>query len=114
MLRNSYFEPYKKVKRKKSEYEKVILNNDGEHILFLQRPLSMLNIKRLPKSEMPIFVNDLMCDKETGHLLYPLSFRKQVDLYLKQQSYVYKITTFNKNKNFIEMLKALKKRKKKN
>lgn len=113
MLRNSYFEPYKKVKRKKSEYEKVILNNDGEHILFLQRPLSMLNIKRLPKSEMPIFVNDLMCDKETGHLLYPLSFRKQVDLYLKQQSYVYKITTFNKNKNFIEMLKALKKKKEK-
>jgi len=73
----------------------------------------MLNIKRLPKSEMPIFVNDLMCDKETGHLLYPLSFRKQVDLYLKQQSYVYKITTFNKNKNFIEMLKALKKKKEK-
>ena len=62
---------------------------------------------------MPIFVNDLMCDKETGHLLYPLSFRKQVDLYLKQQSYVYKITTFNKNKNFIEMLKALKKKKEK-
>ena len=113
MLRNSYFEPYKPEKRKKSEYEKSILNNDGEHILFLQRPLSMLNIKRLPKNEMPIFVNDLMCDKKTGHLLFPLSFRKQVDLYLKQQSYVYKITTFNKNKNFVEMVKAIKKKKEK-
>ena len=113
MLRNSYFEPYKQEKRKKSEYEKFILNNDGEHILFLQRPLSMLNIKKLPKDEMPIFVNDLMCDKETGHLLFPLSFQKQVDLYLKQQSYVYKITTFNKNKNFVDMIKTIKKKKEK-
>ena len=35
MLRNSYFEPYKRDKKKKSEYEKVILNNDGKHILSL-------------------------------------------------------------------------------
>ena len=113
MLRNSYFEPYKRDKKKKSEYEKVILNNDGEHILSLERPLSMISIKKLPKNDFPLFVNDLMCNKETGHLLYPLSFSKQVDLYLKEQSYVYKITTFNKNKNFIDMLKNLKRKREK-
>ena len=113
MLRNSYFEPYKRDKKKKSEYEKVILNNDGEHILSLERPLSMICIKKLPKNDFPLFVNDLMCNKETGHLLYPLSFSKQVDLYLKEQSYAYKITTFNKNKNFVDMLRNLRRKREK-
>ena len=113
MLRNSYFEPYKRIKKKKSEYERVILNNDGEHMLSLDRPLSMIYIKRLPKNDFPLFVNDLMCNKETGRLLYPLSFSKQVNLYLKQQSYVYRITTFNKNKSYIDMMKNLKKKREK-
>ena len=70
----------------------------------------MICIKKLPKNDFPLFVNDLMCNKETGHLLYPLSFSKQVDLYLKEQSYVYKITTFNKNKNFVDMLRNLRRK----
>lgn len=113
MLRNSYFEAYKRAKKKKTEYEKVILNNDGNHILSLERPLSTICIKKLPKKDFPIFVNDLLCNKETGHLLYPLTFSKQVHLYLKQHGYAYRITTFNKNKNFIEMMKNLKKKREK-
>ena len=108
MLRNSYFEWYQKDKKRKSEYEKMIMNYDGEQILFLDRPLSMTNIKKISENDFPIFVNDLMCEKGTGHLLFPASFRNQVNLYLKQQSYAYKVTTFNKNKNFIEMMKELK------
>ena len=99
MLRNSYFESYKREKRKKSEYEKLILKNDGEHILSLERPLSIINLKKLTKSDFPLFVNDLMCEKKTGHLIFPLSFQKHVNFFLKQQSYAYRITTFNKNKN---------------
>ena len=108
MLRNSYFESYKREKRKKSEYEKLILKNDGEHILSLERPLSIINLKKLTKSDFPLFVNDLMCEKKTGHLIFPLSFQKHVNFFLKQQSYAYRITTFNKNKNYIDMIKALK------
>ena len=110
MLRNSYYEKYKSEKRKKSEYEKVILKNDGEHILALERPLSTIYIRKLPKNDLPIFVNDLMCNKESGHLIYPLTFSHQVHLYLKQQNYAYRITTFNKDKDFIDMMKKLKKK----
>lgn len=107
MLRNSYLEPYKIHKKKISEYEKEMLNHDGNHILRLERPLSNQGIRRLPNKNLSNFVNDIMCNKEIGHLLYPTSFKKQVDLYLKQQNYVYKITTLDKdkNKNFIESLK---------
>ena len=110
MLRNSYYEKYKREKRKKSEYEKVILKNDGEHILSLERPLSTICIRKIQNNDFPIFVNDLMCNKETGHVIYPLTFSQQVHLYLKQQSYAYRITTFNKNKDFIDMMKKFKKK----
>ena len=113
MLRNSYLEKFRKENRKKSEYEKSILKNDGEHMLSLERPLSTISIRKLPKNDFPLFVNDLMCNKETGHLIYPLSFNKQVNLYLKQQSYIYRITTFNKNKNFVEQMKNLKRNREK-
>ena len=105
MLRNAYLEPYKKVKKKMSEYEKEMLNHDGEHILKLDRPLSNQGIRRVPNNMLPNFVNDVMCNKEIGHLLYPLSFKKEVALYLKLQNYVYKITSLNKNKDFLENLK---------
>ena len=113
MLRNSYLEKFRKENRKISEYEKSILKNDGEHMLSLERPLSTISIRKLPKNDFPLFVNDLMCNKETGHLIYPLSFNKQVNLYLKQQSYIYRITTFNKNKNFVEQMKNLKRNREK-
>ena len=105
MLRNAYLEPYRKVKKKMSEYEKEMLNHDGEHILKLDRPLSSQGIRRVPNNILPNFVNDIMCNKEIGHLLYPTSFKKEVALYLKLQNYVYKITTLNKKKDFLENLK---------
>ena len=113
MLRNSYFEKYQKEKRKKSEDEKTVLKIDDEHILSLERPMSTKYIRKISKNDFPLFVNDLMCNKETNQLIYPVSFNKQVDLYLKQQNYVYRITTLNKNKNFIEMMKKLKKKREK-
>ena len=105
MLRNAYLEPYKKVKKKMSEYEKEMLNHDGEHILKLDRPLSNQGIRRVPNNILPNFVNDVMCNKEIGQLLYPSSFKKEVALYLKLQNYIYKITTLNKNKDFLANLK---------
>ena len=113
MLRNSYFEKYQKEKRKKSGDEKTVLKIDDEHILSLERPMSTKYIRKISKNDFPLFVNDLMCNKETNQLIYPVSFNKQVDLYLKQQNYVYRITTLNKNKNFIEMMKKLKKKREK-
>ena len=113
MLRNSYLEKYKNQKRKKSEYEKSILKIDDEHILSLERPMSTKYIRKISKNDFPLFVNDLMCNKETSQLIYPVSFNSQVDLYLKQQSYIYRITTLNKNKNFIEMMKKLKQKREK-
>ena len=113
MLRNSYLEKYRKKIGKKKEYEKSILKIDGEQILSLERPISTIYIRKIPNNDFPLFVNDLMCNKETGHLIYPVTFNKQVDLYLKQQSYIYRITALNKNKNFIDMMKALKKKEKK-
>ena len=106
MLRNSYLNSYIKIKKKKiSEYEKDMLIHDGNHILQQQRPLSNISIKRLPENILPSFVNDIMCNKKMGNLLYPTTFPKQVALYLKQQNYVYKITTLDKNKNLLEALK---------
>ena len=105
MLRNAYLEPYKKIKKKMSEYEKEMLNHDGDHVLNLDRPLSNQGIRRVPNNILPNFVNDVMCNKEIGRLLYPSSFKKEVALYLKLQNYVYKITTLNKNKNYLENLK---------
>ena len=37
-----------------------------------------------------------------GNLLYPITFPKQVALYLKQQKYAYKITNLDKNNNFFD------------
>ena len=105
MLRNSYLNPYIEFKKKKiSEYEKDMLIHDGNHILQQERPLSNISIKRLPENILPLFVNDIMCNKKMGNLIYPTTFQKQVSLYLKQQNYVYKITTLNKNKNLLEEL----------
>ena len=106
MLRNSYLESYKKEKKKKSEYEKDMLSHDGNHILQQERPLSNTGIRKLPEEVLPSFVNDIMCNKETGHLLYPSTFKKQVSLYLKQQKYIYKITTLDKKKDFYEYNKT--------
>ena len=113
MLRNSYLEKYQNQKRKKSEEEKSVLKIDDEHLLSLERPISTKYIRKISKNDFPLFVNDLMCNKETSQLIYPVSFNKQVDLYLKQQSYIYRITTLNKNKNFLEMMKKLKKKREK-
>ena len=105
MLRNAYLESYKKEKKKMSEYENDMLIHDGNHILQLERPLSNNGIRKLPDNILSSFVNDIMCNKKMGHLLYPTTFPKQVALYLKQQNYIYKITTLNKNKNFFDYLK---------
>ena len=113
MLRNAYLESYKKDKKKLSEYEKDMLIHDGNHILQQERPLSNIGIKKLPNEMLSSFVNDIMCNKKTGHLLYPLTFPKQVRLYLKQQNYVYKITNLNKNKSFVDYLKEIDKKKNK-
>ena len=104
MLRNSYLESYIKEKKKISEYEKDMLIHDGNHILQQQRPLSIRGIRKLPENMLSTFVNDIMCNKKMGYLLYPATFPKHVALYLKQQNYVYKITTLNKNKNYYEYL----------
>lgn len=109
MLRNAYLEPYKKEKKKISEYEKDMLMHDGNHILQLERPISNIGIRKLPNNVLSSFVNDIMCNKQIGHLLYPTTFPKQKSLYLKQQNYVYKITTLNKNKNLIDYLNKEKK-----
>ena len=104
MLRNSYLESYKIEKKKISEYEKDMLNHDGNHILQQQRPLSNVGIRKLPDEMLPSFVNDIMCNKKMGNLLYPTTFPKQVALYLKQQKYVYKITNLDKNNNFFDSI----------
>ena len=106
MIRNAYLESYRKEKKKKSEYEKDMLSHDGNHILQQERPLSNTGIRKLPEEILPSFVNDIMCNKETGHLLYPATFQKQVSLYLKQQKYVYKITALDKKKDFYEYNKT--------
>ena len=100
MLRNAYLETYTKELNKKSEYEKDMLSHNGNHILQQERPLSNAGIKKIPENILPSFVNDIMCNRETGNLLYPATFKKQVALYLKQQNYVYKITTLDKKKKF--------------
>ena len=109
MLRNAYLESYKKENKKMSEYENDMLIHDGNHILQLERPLSNNGIRKLPDNVLSSFVNDIMCNKKMGHLLYPTTFPKQVALYLKQQNYIYKITTLTKNKNFFDYLKNEKK-----
>ncbi len=106
MIRNAYLESYRKEKKKKLEYEKDMLSHDGNHILQQERPLSNTGIRKLPEEILPSFVNDIMCNKETGHLLYPATFQKQVSLYLKQQKYVYKITALDKKKDFYEYNKT--------
>ena len=108
MLRNSYLESYIKEKKKISEYENDMLIHDGNHILQQQRPLSIRGIRKLPENMLSTFVNDIMCNKKMGYLLYPATFPKHVALYLKQQNYVYKITTLNKNKNYYEYLNNVK------
>ena len=74
MLRNSYFKWNQKDKLKREEYRKLIINNDGEQILFLERPLSMMNIKKISENDFPIFVNDLMCEKKNRSFIIPFIF----------------------------------------
>ena len=105
MLRNAYLETYIKELNKKSEYEKDMLSHNGNHILQQERPLSNEGIRKIPEDILPSFVNDIMCNKETGNLIYPSTFKKQVALYLKQQNYVYKITTLDKKNKFYELNK---------
>ena len=100
MLRNAYLDSYKKKQKNKSEYEKYMLNHDGNHVLQQERPLSNTSIRKLPEEILPSFINDIMCNKQTGRLLYPSTFKKHVALYLKQQNYVYKITNLDKKKDF--------------
>ena len=105
MLRNVYLDSYQKKQKKKSEYEKYMLNHDGNHVLQQERPLSNTSIRKLPEEFLPSFINDIMCNKKTGLLLYPTTFKKQVALYLKQQNYVYKITNLDKKKTFFYIMK---------
>ena len=85
MLRNSYLEPYQTQRKNISEFEKEMLAHDENHILNLERPLSVRGIGKLSNTILPSFIDDIMCNNNINTLLYSSNAKKELSFYLKQK-----------------------------
>ena len=87
MLRNSYFEQYKKLINKNSQLENEIpfYHTDLKYLVYSQRPMSTIQIKKLPQKILPIFIDDIMCDNNVNTLLYSSNANKEIYFYIKQK-----------------------------
>lgn len=99
MLKNSYLKKYKTQKKKLTEFEKILLSQDDNYIMNLERPLSLKEISKFPIKKLEIFIDDIMCNKKINNLLYSNNYKKQVDLYLKQKNAIIKNTKIKDSKN---------------
>ena len=87
MLRNSYFEQYKDMIKKRTQIEKdhSLYNQDLNSIIYSQRPMSTYRIKKLSPKILPIFIDDVMCDNGVNTLLYSSNAHKEIYYYIKQK-----------------------------
>ena len=87
MLRNSYFDQYQTLMDKNSQLENEIsfYTTDLNRLIYSQRPMSTLRIKKLPSKILPIFIDDVMCDNNVNTLLYSSNAHKEIYFYLKQK-----------------------------
>ena len=87
MLRNAYFEQYKNLMNKNSHLENDIpfYHTDLKYLIYSQRPMSILRIKKLPDKILPIFIDDVMCDSNVNTLLYSSNANKEIYFYIKQK-----------------------------
>ena len=113
MLRNSFLENYQINKKNLSEYEKEALAHDENHILNLERPISINGIKKLPKNTLHKFIDDVMCNNKMNNLLYSSTAKNELNFYLKQKKSLLNANNkindknpflFHKNKRPIESL----------
>ena len=113
MLRNSFLENYEGNKKNISEFEKVALAHDENHILNLERPISINGIKKLPNDNLHKFIDDVMCNNKMNNLLYSSTAKNVLRFYLKQKKSLLKANNkiddsnpflFHKNKRPIESL----------
>ena len=92
MLKNSFLRKFKAKKNIGYDYEKYILSEDENYIINLERPLSIKEIKKLPKEKLQIFIDDIMCNNKVNNLLYLGNSKKELYLYLKQKKSLLKNT----------------------
>ena len=92
MLKNSFLRKFKTKKNIGYDYEKYILSEDENYIINLERPLSIKEIKKLPKEKLQIFIDDIMCNNKVNNLLYLGNSKKELYLYLKQKKSLLKNT----------------------
>ena len=87
MLRNSYFEQYQHLLNKNSQLENEMefYHTDLNRLIYFQRPISSIRIKNLPSKVLPIFIDDVMCDKDVNSLLYSSNAKKEKYFYIKQK-----------------------------
>ena len=106
MLRNSYFDQYKHFIRKKTQIEKnkSLYHHDLNNLVYSQRPMSSIRIKKLPSKILPLFIDDVMCDSEVNKLLYSSNAHKEIYYYLKQKN-----SLLNSNNNSRSKKKVLSK-----
>ena len=98
MLRNSYFEQYKDMIKKRTQIEKEnsLYNQDLNNIIYSQRPMSTYRIKKLSPKILPIFIDDVMCDNGVNTLLYSSNAHKEIYYYIKQKKSLLN-SSLNKN-----------------
>ena len=92
MLKNSFLKKFKTKKNIGYDYEKYILSEDENYIINLERPISIKEIKKLPKEKLQIFIDDIMCNNKVNNLLYLGNSKKELYLYLKQKKSLLKNT----------------------
>ena len=99
MLKNSYLEKYKAQNKKLSEFEKKIMSEDNNHIMNLNRPLSLKLLRKLSSDKLQIFIDDMMSNKKINKLLFSNNYKKEINFNLKHQNK-------NKNKTFTKNIKS--------
>ena len=96
MLKNAYLEPYVEQKQNLSDFEKNLLANNENHKLFLEKPLSLYRIKKLPNENMQKFIDDILNNKDINTLLYASNVKKEQNYFLKQNKKMLRNNQSNK------------------
>jgi hypothetical protein len=91
MLTNHDLLPYKEKQKSLSEFEILLLNQDEDYKLNLERPLATNQIKEINKNNIHSFVDSIMCHNKVNNLLYSSNAKKELLFYLKQKKSLLKV-----------------------
>ena len=91
MLTNHDLLPYKERKKSLSEFEIILLNQDENYQLNLERPMATNQIKEINPNIIHSFIDSIMCHNKVNSLLYSSNAKKELSFYLKQKKSLLKV-----------------------